>query len=233
MAKTCGAFGGRTAAGRKCRRPRATTPCPGHEPEPTPEVTTCGELGGLNKAGKPCGRKRYDGQPCMEHRDPPSPTAPQITREGNQQRFLDALASGPTDVTGAALDAGVSRDVVYDWLRDDPTFRPRFVEAKQHGNERLRAELRLRGVQGWDEEETVTTHDPDGKVVATRTKVRRRKSDRVLLRLAEAHLPEFRRRLDVKLVEREVGAMTDQELAAELERLAQKAREVEDLELEG
>jgi hypothetical protein len=92
----------------------------------------------------------------------------------------------------------------------------------------LRAELLRRGVTGWDEawkvvENTVAT--PDGGVRTEREILtRRRYSDRIALRLAEAHLPEFRRRMDVHLLERELDGMTEAELVAEAERLIQKAK---------
>jgi hypothetical protein len=221
----CLDFGGMTAAGRPCRRLRASSPCPGHEPaQEERQARTCGDFGGVNSKGEPCGRHRRS-ERCPEHRDLPPEEAAQAPASVNtvaqsnmresQERFLEALPRLQGNISLAAHQASVARRSHYDWLRRDPTYRARYQEALEQARDRLRGEIHRRAVVGWDEPWKLVNQG-DGEV---RVINRRRYSDRILLRLAEAHLPEFRRKLDVRVVEREMEGMSDEELMEEVRQL--------------
>lgn len=221
----CGDFGGVNKDGEMCGTRVVDGLCRYHQPQPEPEEpTTCGDFGGINKAGEPCGRRRREG-PCPGHHpeDGRDTDSRILAMRERQDAFLDALVeAGPAgtegNITAAARQAGIDRRSHYDWLERDPEYRQRYLEAREKANDYLRLRLHQRGSVGWEEPWKLVTH-ADG---TTEILTRRRYSDRIALRLAEAHLPEHRRRLDVALIEKEVGEMSPEELLAETRRLLQE-----------
>jgi hypothetical protein len=151
-----------------------------------------------------------------------------------QDRFLEALPrvglSGepgePANISMACRVAGVGRETHYGWLKHDPTYRPRFEEAMDLARGMLRSELHRRGYLGWEEPWKVIEHrrvDSDGNVTVEHEVLNRRKfSDRIALRVAEAHLPEFRRRVDLHVIEEKAKELTDDELDRRIEELRRK-----------
>jgi hypothetical protein len=187
-------------------------------------MKTCGDFGGRRKDGEPCQRPSREGT-CRDHLGADSSDSIRRSLQLEaQNRFLEALPRTRCNLTLAAQSSGISRSTHYDWMDQDPTYPARFHEALEVSKDYLRAEIHRRGVVGVEEPwKVVENVDQEGN--RTREILhRRRYSDRLLLRLAEAHLPEFRRRLDVRLIERELDGMTDEELVAETERLVALAR---------
>lgn len=66
-----------------------------------------------------------------------------------QNAFLRALECEPR-IARAADKVGIARQTHYDWLRDDPTYRPRYHEALVRAGDALE-ELSLDLCYGWDE----------------------------------------------------------------------------------
>lgn len=81
----------------------------------------------------------------------------------------------------AAEIAIVSRDSHYKWLRDDATYKERFDQAQAQANDKLLQEARRRAEKGWLE----PVYQKGVKVG-----VRRRHSDRLMLALLSAEMPE-------------------------------------------
>jgi hypothetical protein len=64
-----------------------------------------------------------------------------------RKKFLDALAQG-TSVSGAAMQARISRKSCYDWRRDDPVFAKDWDEAIEAGTDALEDEMIRRAKTG-------------------------------------------------------------------------------------
>lgn len=94
--------------------------------------------------------------------------------------FIEALASGAT-VTDAAKAAGVAREPLYRWRKEDPEFAAEWEAAYSTGADVLVAEARRRAVKGVAEP---VYHM--GKVVGTV----QRYSDTLLMFLMKARAPE-------------------------------------------
>ena len=99
-----------------------------------------------------------------------------------QQRFLDSFRAIGT-ITTAAVAAGVSRRSVYNWLERDQDFWNRFEDAEEDVRDAIREELHRRAIEGVDEPVYQR-----GVLVGHVRKY----SDRILLKMAAARLPEYR-----------------------------------------
>lgn len=65
------------------------------------------------------------------------------------ERFLELLAKS-ANVSRSARDAGISRQYVYDKLRNDPAFAERVAQAEEEAIEELEAVARERAIAGSD-----------------------------------------------------------------------------------
>jgi hypothetical protein len=117
---------------------------------------------------------------------------------GQQERFLEQFAI-IGNVTAAAKLTGIDRQLHYDWLDERqkyPDYEARFVAAKEAALDRIRTEIRRRGITGWNEPVYGSRVDPKtGKslgmgVVGTKHVF----SDRMLELAARIWLPECRDR---------------------------------------
>jgi len=98
-----------------------------------------------------------------------------------QQAFLESFQVIGV-ITRAAIDAGVSRRTVYNWLKNDGQFQERFKLAEEDARDELRAEMWRRAVEGWDVP-VYYRGNLVGKI--------RKYSDALLLRMAYCRLPEY------------------------------------------
>ena len=64
-----------------------------------------------------------------------------------QQAFLDSFRSISV-VSRAAIDAGVSRRTVYNWLKNDAQFQSDFKEAEEEARDEIREEVHRRAIKG-------------------------------------------------------------------------------------
>ena len=71
-------------------------------------------------------------------------------KDQNQARFLKCYAVKGT-VTFAAEMAQMSPQCHHQWMREDPTYPPRYAEAQQAFNDLLDAEIYRRGREGIDD----------------------------------------------------------------------------------
>lgn len=105
------------------------------------------------------------------------------------------------NLTLAAASAGVSRDTVYHWRNNDSIFDEAMEEAEAVARDLLVEEIRRRGVDGVDEPVVhmgrfTFYQDPDtGELIRDSRGIPKpltvkRYSDTLLLRLAEARMPE-------------------------------------------
>jgi hypothetical protein len=108
-------------------------------------------------------------------------------RKAAQARFLETFASTGIVLTGCRA-AGVARQTVDYWLKHDQEFAERYGLARREADDRLRAEIYRRGVQGTNRRKTVTGADGRIERIEEVTEV----SDTLLIFLAKARMPEFR-----------------------------------------
>ena len=99
-----------------------------------------------------------------------------------QQAFLDSFQRIGV-ICRAAIDAGVSRRTVYNWLKNDEEFQNRFHLAEDDARDTIREEMHRRAVHGWDMPVYY-----QGELVGRIRKY----SDGLLWRMAQARLPEYR-----------------------------------------
>jgi len=99
-----------------------------------------------------------------------------------QQRFLEAFSRIGV-ISRAAVDAGVSRRTVYNWLKSDGDFQDAFKQADEEARDLIREEIHRRAVEGWHEP-VYQRGDLVGQI--------RKYSDALLMRMARARLPEYR-----------------------------------------
>lgn len=186
-------------------------------------VKTCGDWGGKNVKGKPCKRARAEKGPCPEHLASAGDSFVRIQRKARQDAFLAALPGARWKLSLAARMTGITRQSHHDWLKQDPSYAERYHEASEDYADRIRLEIDRRGF-GFEERETRERRDSDGNLLGVDTVTRRRSSDALLGRLAEAHLPEFRKKLDVNVIRKQMKGKSRSELVEEVRRLL---REVE------
>ena len=118
----------------------------------------------------------------------PQPRGVKISQKTRQRACASFLAELRKHglVNRAVLATSVSRNVLYQWRRDDPVFAQAWGEAIEEANEALEAEIFKRGVEGVDEDVFGRVgKDQDGKIGTIR-----RYSDQLLLRLASARMPD-------------------------------------------
>ena len=99
-----------------------------------------------------------------------------------QQAFLDSFQRIGV-ICRAAIDAGVSRRTVYNWLKNDEEFQNRFHLAEDDARDTIREEMHRRAVDGWD----VPVYY-QGELVGRIRKY----SDALLWRMVCTRLPEYR-----------------------------------------
>jgi hypothetical protein len=99
-----------------------------------------------------------------------------------QQRFLASFRAIGV-ISRAAVDAGVSRRSVYNWLERDQDFKDRFEDAEEDVRDEIREEIHRRAIEGVDEPVYQR-----GVLVGHVRKY----SDAILLKMAAARLPEYR-----------------------------------------
>ena len=99
-----------------------------------------------------------------------------------QQRFLESYIAIGT-ISKAAIAAGVSRKTVYNWLKNSDDFRDRFEEVEEDVRDAIREEIQRRAIEGVDEPVY-----QKGMLVGHVRKY----SDALLIKLAQARLPEYR-----------------------------------------
>lgn len=154
-------------------------------------------------------------------------------REQAKKKFLDVFGK-TANVLAACQSAGIDRSTVYRWKEVDDTFLVQFNLASEDANDRIRAELFRRAVQGV--EKPVVSM---GKVVYTTDEKNKPKplmervySDSLLALLAKARMPEFREKQQMELSGPDGGPiqvqhlhnLTEDELDT-LEMLAKQAKE--------
>jgi hypothetical protein len=109
--------------------------------------------------------------------------------------FLNAFAA-EANWTGACRQAGISRNLPRVWEEHDTDgFVPRLAEARSKAEDVLRAEIHRRAITGISEVKETRELRGD-RLVLVRTEARLVKSNGILMRLAEAWLPEFKRERD-------------------------------------
>ena len=99
-----------------------------------------------------------------------------------QRLFLETYAEH-ANVMLAAKAAGVHRTTVYKWLEHDEAFSLAYNQAKEDARDVVRAEIKRRGVDGWDEN-VYQNGVFAGKV--------HKYSDVLLIFHAKALMPEYR-----------------------------------------
>lgn len=108
--------------------------------------------------------------------------------------FLEAFANGGI-VTRAAKAAGIHRTTARAARERDPVFAEGYENALEQAQDRIRAEIDRRAIEGWEEPVIGSIGDyRDGHLLGCDGKpLYIRKFDNGLLaRLAVAHCPEFR-----------------------------------------
>ena len=104
----------------------------------------------------------------------------------NQARFLAAFQACGS-VAKAARWAKVARTSHFEWLREDPTYRPRFVEAERQAARGLEDEAIRRAVEGVRK---LVLYKGQPVYVHGEPLYETEYSDRLLERLLEANNPE-------------------------------------------
>ena len=99
-----------------------------------------------------------------------------------QQRFLESFRVIGT-ISKAAVAAGVSRTTVYNWIRNDSVFQESFEDAEEDVRDAIREEIHRRAIAGVDEPVYQR-----GMLVGHVRKY----SDALLIKMAQARLPEYR-----------------------------------------
>ncbi len=133
---------------------------------------------------------------------------PRMNREQRlaaQTTFLQAFAASGVVLVGCR-SAGVDRSLVDYWNEHDARFNIAYGQARREADDRIRAEIQRRAVQGVTKRRTVTL---DGAV--QRTEEVTEFSDQLLMFLARSRMPEFKDREVVRLVfdEEALGVIVD------------------------
>src|SRR6266516_5428059 len=112
-------------------------------------------------------------------------------------KFLEHIRRNPACGIGDAARVASSTRKQFKMLQQsDPEFAEDYREARGYGDEAIRAEIRRRALEGWEEPVFGSLGPGAGSGEIGRV---RKFSDRLLVKLAEAHLPEFKdaRRLEL------------------------------------
>lgn len=142
------------------------------------------------------------------------------TRRRAMTAFLKAFAA-EANWTAACRQAGISRNLPRVWEEyDTDKFVPRFAEARSKAEDVLRAEIHRRAITGISEVKETRELRGD-RLVLVRTETWLVKSNGILMRLAEAWLPEFKR-------EREGGGSEADQVSLEWLRAAMDDAEAEE-----
>jgi hypothetical protein len=118
----------------------------------------------------------------MSKRDTNTDSTPKKRARSKKELFLDAFAEH-ANVMLAAREAGIHRSTVYVWLEQDEEFSLAYNQAKENAKDVIRAEIKRRAVDGWDEEVYQLGHFA-GKV--------HKYSDTLLIFQAKMLMPEYR-----------------------------------------
>ena len=121
-----------------------------------------------------------------------------VTDEALEAIFEDLKDGG--NVAKALERWAITRSQFYLALQRNPDLRVRFDDAMQTYADMIRAEVDHRARHGALETEEV--FGVDGELVKRTERLRR--SDSLLMKLAEAHCPEFRPKVEVKTTEEPV-----------------------------
>ncbi len=137
-------------------------------------------------------------------------------KRASQAKFLAALVPTGGNILRAALAAGISRDMHYVWLREDPTYRERFEVAWEQGIDTLEAEAIRRALEGVVEpvfhggkraldfvvdENGVIKRDRAGKPIAVPATVVRRSDTLLMFALNGNRSGKYRQRTDARFVD--------------------------------
>lgn len=133
-----------------------------------------------------------------------------MTDDALEAIFEDLQGHG--NVGQALARWAITRNQFYLQLSRNPELRVKFDEAMQLYADTIRHEVHRRAVDGTEETEEV--FDAEGGLIKRTVKVKR--SDAVLMKLAEAHCPEFRPKVEVKPAEDpkpefDMGKLTQEE----------------------
>ena len=79
--------------------------------------------------------------------DKPVASAPETDRETQRVKVLRVIAETGS-ATKAALEAGISRATLYNWITADADFAAAYDDAVEQGTDRLEDEVERRAVQG-------------------------------------------------------------------------------------
>ena len=110
-------------------------------------------------------------------------------RKAVQAAFLAAFERS-ANVTEACHASDIDRSTFYQWLEHDETFTMLYHQAEQIANDAIRAEIKRRGMDGYDEPVYQS-----GLLVGTVHKY----SDTLLIFLAKARMSEFREKQQVEV----------------------------------
>ena len=137
-------------------------------------------------------------------------------KRASQAKFLAALVETGGNIRRAALAAGISRDMHYFWLREDPTYPARFDVAWDRGIDILEAEAIRRALEGVAEpvfhggkraldfvldENGVIKRDGAGKPIAVPATVVRRSDTLLMFALNGNRSSKYRQRTDARFVD--------------------------------
>ncbi len=134
----------------------------------------------------------------MAKKSPTSPIkkgSPRSRRANWRATFLEIL-SETSNVTAAALAAGVDKKTAYNHRRDDPDFAEAWEDALDDATDALEAEARRRALRGVEEPVY-----QGGKKVGTIRKY----SDTLLIFLLKGHRPERYRELNLAQLAEQIG----------------------------
>lgn len=120
-----------------------------------------------------------------------------------QAQFLTAFTAC-ANFTQACLDIGINRPTVYKWIENDKHFSALYDDAEKMVNDKIRAEIWRRGVDGYDKPvvnhgKVVYVEDVDEDGNPTKKMLMERVySDNLLSLLARSRMPEFRDKQSVE-----------------------------------
>jgi hypothetical protein len=172
------------------------------------------------KKGDRRGSVRRSGARARDEKPTPAEEAAEATRL-KKLAFLAAYSSCASR-TKAANAIGIDRTTHYIWLREDAEYKQQFDALAEEVADLLEDEAVRRAVEG-EEEPLIGRVDKDLDGIITKV---RKRSDRLLELLLKANRPDkFRERREITgknggpINYRDVSAMSDEELDAEIARI--------------